>query len=163
MQDNGSAAVAGLACLRLEADNEEPWVTLSVGDARGSNYLLCVGPAAAGSRLRGEGSLVLLQKRVDAVRFLMGQIDAGFLALTNSGKVAGSSFYNKCFWAYDPTKVEVCIQIVVIWARVGCVVGRSSVSSVLIVGHSFVRWPGKHAHSRHFGRQLGLDGAQVMV
>ncbi|KAJ1175221.1 hypothetical protein NDU88_000512 [Pleurodeles waltl] len=45
----------------------------------------------------------------------------------------------------------------------GCVGGPDKVCSVWIVGHSFVRWAEKQASSRHFGRQLGLDGARIKI
>ncbi|KAJ1107404.1 hypothetical protein NDU88_004794 [Pleurodeles waltl] len=35
--------------------------------------------------------------------------------------------------------------------------------TVWIVGHSFVRWAEKQAASRHFGKQLGLDGAKIRI
>ncbi|XP_069060289.1 divergent protein kinase domain 2B isoform X2 [Pleurodeles waltl] len=45
----------------------------------------------------------------------------------------------------------------------GCVRGPDGSCSVWIVGHSFVRWAEKQAASRHFGTQLGLDGARIRV
>ncbi|KAJ1099749.1 hypothetical protein NDU88_004847 [Pleurodeles waltl] len=45
----------------------------------------------------------------------------------------------------------------------GCVGGPDKVCAVWIVAHSFVRWAEKQAASRHFGRQLGLDGARIKL
>ncbi|KAJ1098920.1 hypothetical protein NDU88_004027 [Pleurodeles waltl] len=47
--------------------------------------------------------------------------------------------------------------------RVGCVGGPDRACAVWIVGHSFVRWAEKQASSRHFGRQLGLDGPRIKL
>ncbi|KAJ1116218.1 hypothetical protein NDU88_004436 [Pleurodeles waltl] len=41
--------------------------------------------------------------------------------------------------------------------------GPDRACAVWIVGHSFVRWAEKQASSRHFGRQLGLDGARIKL
>ncbi|KAJ1148571.1 hypothetical protein NDU88_001399 [Pleurodeles waltl] len=43
----------------------------------------------------------------------------------------------------------------------GCVGGPDGACTVWIVGHSFIRWAEKQAATRHFGRQLGLDGVRV--
>ncbi|KAJ1090382.1 hypothetical protein NDU88_003515 [Pleurodeles waltl] len=45
----------------------------------------------------------------------------------------------------------------------GCVGGPDGGCSVWIVGHSFVRWAEKQVASRHFGTQLGLDGARIRI
>ncbi|KAJ1205599.1 hypothetical protein NDU88_001027 [Pleurodeles waltl] len=45
----------------------------------------------------------------------------------------------------------------------GCVGGPDGGCNVWIVGHSFVRWVEKQAASRHFGKQLGLDGARIKI
>ncbi|KAJ1157742.1 hypothetical protein NDU88_010442 [Pleurodeles waltl] len=45
----------------------------------------------------------------------------------------------------------------------GCVGGPDGGCTVWIVGHSFVRWAEKQAASRHFGKQLGLDGARIRI
>ncbi|KAJ1218980.1 hypothetical protein NDU88_006551 [Pleurodeles waltl] len=45
----------------------------------------------------------------------------------------------------------------------GCVGGPDKMCAVWIVGHSFVRWAEKQAASRHFGKQLGLDGARIKL
>ncbi|KAJ1165866.1 hypothetical protein NDU88_006283 [Pleurodeles waltl] len=45
----------------------------------------------------------------------------------------------------------------------GCVGGPDGCCNVWIVGHSFVRWAEKQATSRHFGKQLGLDGTRIQI
>ncbi|KAJ1218183.1 hypothetical protein NDU88_005766 [Pleurodeles waltl] len=45
----------------------------------------------------------------------------------------------------------------------GCVGDPDGVCTVWIVGHSFTRWAEKQAATRHFGRQLGLDGVRIKV
>ncbi|KAJ1118528.1 hypothetical protein NDU88_006719 [Pleurodeles waltl] len=47
--------------------------------------------------------------------------------------------------------------------RQGCVGGPDKVCAVWIVGHSFVHWAEEQASSRHFGRQLGLDGSRIKI
>ncbi|KAJ1109558.1 hypothetical protein NDU88_006918 [Pleurodeles waltl] len=43
----------------------------------------------------------------------------------------------------------------------GCVGGPEGCCIVWIVGHSFVRWAEKQVATRHFGKQLGLDGSRI--
>ncbi|KAJ1164087.1 hypothetical protein NDU88_004533 [Pleurodeles waltl] len=52
-------------------------------------------------------------------------------------------------------KVDASIQV--------CFGGPDRACAVWIVGNSFVRWAEKQASSRHFGRQLGLDGARIKL
>ncbi|KAJ1208050.1 hypothetical protein NDU88_003440 [Pleurodeles waltl] len=54
------------------------------------------------TKLEEVGTAKSVERREDALRFIMKQTDAGLSAVNISGKMLGISFYSKYFYGYDP-------------------------------------------------------------
>ncbi|KAJ1125354.1 hypothetical protein NDU88_003786 [Pleurodeles waltl] len=140
---------------------------------------------ASGNLPRGEESLVeflRLHRGLDKVRMVRGarvvrgRLEGGLSSKVDASIQDGSKLLASQFLAVlrlaikrvglEPSSYgthSFRIGAATEARRQGCVGGPDKVCAVWIVGHTFVRWAEKQAASRHFGRQLGLDGSRIRV
>ncbi|KAJ1106717.1 hypothetical protein NDU88_004117 [Pleurodeles waltl] len=136
--------------LDYEDDMEEPVRSLQrvvmAGDVpgvvRGGHSTVHRRDMLAGNLPRGEDGLV------GSVRVNELQDNLGGLRRTGALNVKGGSREQRM------SKVDASIQVAS---------GPDKMCAVWIVGHSFVRWVEKQASLRHFGRQVGQDGARIKI